>query len=65
MNFYFTFGHGHIGFPGYVKITAPDVAKARETMVKHYGQQWCNQLDSLSKVDPMDRYLQDTLVWPE
>lgn len=65
MNFYFTFGHGHIGFPGYVKITAPDFDKARETMVKHYGQKWCEQLDSLSAVHPQDRYLQDTLVWPE
>lgn len=65
MDFYFIFGTNHMGYPGYVKITAPDANKAQDTMVKHYGQQWCGQYPSLHFVADGDRHLQDTLVWPE
>lgn len=65
MTFYFTFGTGHMGYPGYVRVTAPDADKARDTMVRHYGLKWCGQYPSLHFIDHADRQLQDTLVWPE
>ncbi|WP_257264823.1 hypothetical protein [Endozoicomonas sp. ONNA2] len=65
MHFYFTFGTGHIGFPGYVKVTAPNANKARETMIKYYGQKWLCQYSSLRLVPDRSCHLQDTLVWPE
>lgn len=63
--FYFTFGHGQVGFPGYVKITAPDADKARDAMFEKYGAKWCQQCFSLEEVHEMDRVLRDTLVWRE
>ncbi len=64
-DFYFTFGTGQMGFPGYAKVTAPDAYRARETMVKYYGQKWSGQYPSLHFVAQSDRILQDSLVWPE
>lgn len=62
-DFYFTFGHGHIGFPGYVIIRAPDVLKAREVMVGKYGTTWCHIQTRLTDVHELDRVFRDELVW--
>lgn len=65
MDFYFTFGAHHMGYPGYVKITAPDAKKARDTMVKYYGRNWCGQYPGLHYIADGEQFLRDTLVWPE
>ena len=64
-NFYFTFGCGHDGFPGYVTVTAPDADTARDAMFEKYGAKWCRQCFCLEDIHEMDRVLRDTLVWQE
>lgn len=65
MDFYFTFGTNHMGYPGYVKITAPNAKKARDTMIKYYGRNWCGQYPGLHYIADNEKFLKDTLVWPE
>lgn len=41
-NWYFTLGHGHEHFPGYVKIYGT-FESARDEMIRRHGQKWCWQ----------------------
>ena len=65
MDFYFTFSTNHMGYPGYVKITAPNAKKARDIMIKYYDWNWYGQYPNLFYIADAEKFLKDTLVWPE
>jgi len=53
--YYFTFGHGHVGFPGYHKVVAEDAGEAREEMFRRFGKKWAFQYDKLEDIHILDR----------
>jgi hypothetical protein len=44
-DWFFTFGHGQAGFPGFVRIHGT-FGSAREEMFRRYGTAWCMQYES-------------------
>lgn len=64
-DFYITFGYGHPGHPGYVRISAPDHHTARQMMFDKYGDKWMTSYRQLSDVHPFDRIERDHLTFED
>lgn len=62
-DFYFTFGHGQTGFPGYVRVYAPDYDRARDLMIAAHGSRWALAYERYEDMDQHDRNMRGQLVW--
>lgn len=59
--FFFTFGGGHVGFPGYVEVYARTIDEAHGKMHLFFGHKWAFDYTKESDIDEMDRFKKVTL----
>ena len=61
-SYYFTFGFGQPGYPGYVKVIADNEENARKIMFDRYKNKWGMCYNSYDKMHPSDAvYERDSL----
>ena len=62
--FYFTLAANQ-GGPGCIRVLAPDMDKARATMISVYGIKWSMPYNDFNSIHVLDREILDTLHYEE